>query len=97
MCTLAEIQASPAIWRLVIIATVVLAFPILYLCAGFLLVRFKKSHKLGCMLWAMSGLFLKRLPRHCRQTCDRSCGNWTCPRYHKLSINTQKDPKTPEK
>lgn len=58
-----------------------ICLPVVYLGLGFLLVRFRITHKLGCMLWAMSGLFPKRLPRYCRQTCDRSCGNWTCPKF----------------
>lgn len=56
----------------------------LYWFAGWLLCRSGKPmlHKIGCRLWAMSGLFLKRLPKHCYLTCDGSCRNWTCSCFH---------------
>ena len=43
----------------------------------------KQYHRLGLRLMAMSLWSAWILPYLCSCDCDGSCGNWTCPNYHK--------------
>lgn len=49
---------------------------------GLILSCFKRTHRLGIRLLAMNPLCEFLVPRLCRSRCDRSCGNWTCPKFH---------------
>ena len=57
------------------------ALCILELVWGFVLSQFACTHKHGIYLWALSGLFVSRIPKHCKQNCDGSCRLWNCPNY----------------
>ena len=49
---------------------------------GILLSHFSVTRWCGIRLWAMSGLFLKWLPKVCAADRCAHCRNWTCPRFH---------------
>ena len=68
-----------SLWFFIFYMTVV---PLFEFLLGVILIRYKLTHKFGCHLWALSGLFLKYLPRYCKLTCDSSCKLWNCPRFN---------------
>jgi len=49
---------------------------------GILLAHFSATRWCGIRLWALSGLFLKWLPKVCPADRCAHCNNWTCPRFH---------------
>lgn len=54
-----------------------------YTLFGFVLVRFRLTHRLGLRLMAM-GFASKSCPLYCRLDCSKAkCGNWTCPKFLK--------------
>lgn len=62
-----------------------LGFEFLHIALGLLLFATKLHPRLGLRLLAMSVIAFWIVPYLCSCDCDRSCGNWTCPNYHKGS------------
>ena len=53
---------------------------------GIVLSCFKKSHCVGIRIMAMNPFVDRFVPKFCHSKCDRSCGNWTCPKFHDDSV-----------
>ena len=56
-------------------------YSLLFFFIGFLLIR--RFPRLGSRLWAMSGLFMKKLPMSCPADRCRSCSLYNCPNFRK--------------
>ena len=68
-----------------IVFMVFLGSELFYAVLGVLLSYIKRFHRLGIRFMSMSLLSSWAVPRFCSCDSDRSCGNWTCPNYHKGS------------
>lgn len=62
-----------------------LGIDFLYIAIGLLLFFTNLNQRLGIRLLSMSVIAFWIVPYLCSCDCDRSCGNWTCPNYHKGS------------
>lgn len=49
---------------------------------GLWLVHTTRFHRLGLRLMSMCVISSWAVPYFCKCSCDRRCGNWTCPNFH---------------
>lgn len=65
------------------IVLIVFGYPLAYYVIARIFIKVWPVRALR--FWAMSGIDLKNMPKHCHFSCDGSCRNWTCPNYSSLN------------